>query len=177
MNLIFRRCGLAKVAGFTLLELIVVLALISFLTASVALSFRAPIQNARIDAAVSSIQSLDRRLRYASIHKNRLEVLLLDLVSSELRTVNSSQAEIRLPKGISISKVYVSRPTEESDRLSISYFPDGSSLSWAMHVSDAGSDFGRWVVVAGRTGQVFMTESEEDVADVFQLLAKRPDTN
>ncbi len=177
MSSIFRRSSSAKVAGFTLLELIVVLALMSFLTTSVALSFRTPLQKARLDAALSSIQSMDRRLRYTAIHKNRSEVLLLDLGLSELRIVGSAQVAVRLPKGISISKVYVSRWAEESDRLSISYFPDGSSHSWSLQVSDTGSHFSRWLLVSGKTGQVSMIENEEEVADVFQLLAKGYDAN
>jgi len=173
--------------AFSLLELMIVLVLISVMAGAVVLSFRGSLHNAKLATALSAIQSLDQRMRYAAIEQKRMSMLILDLREGRLQSAGRASGQssgkaagltpgeggekLKLPPGVQISKVYVSTREVQSRRLSLPYYPNGSSVGWAVEVSTG--DTKKWVLFAGRSGQVYWAKDEDEVSKIFEMLFRR----
>jgi len=164
-----------KSQGFSLLELLVVLALMAMIVTGVAISFRGPVLNAQLSTAISSLQSVDQRIRYIASQKKERQLIILNLKTGKLELSGGTSDSVDLPASVRIEKVFVSHSSGDSQKLSLPYFPDGSSATWAARISNGISS--SWVLFAGRSGQVRISAKEDEIETIFKLLSKRPDAN
>ena len=158
--------------GFSLLELMVVLVLMTVIVSAVAISFRGPVRDTQMTTAIATLRSLDHRMRYSATNSNERKLMVLDLKKGVFESEQNQTRLIHLPRSVSIKKVYVSSRDFSSERLQLPYFQDGSSLTWAV-LLDNGSRR-QWILFAGRSGQVLTPANEDEVASIFDVLRTWP---
>lgn len=113
-------------SGFTLLELLVVLVVISLATALVAPAFDRGLDNFRGQQHMRELASTLRNLRREAIETGRVVALTADYETDQL-LVNGAQA-IPLPHTLSLEAISASLPAElGGDGEHILFYPDGSS--------------------------------------------------
>ena len=120
-------------AGFTLLEMLVVLTILGLVAAIAAPALTRPSDNVKLAAAAREITGALRLTRSAAIARNNEQVLLID-VDRRIYTA-SFAAERRFPADIK-AKLKVAEPERISaSRGGIRFFPDGSSTGGEMVLS------------------------------------------
>lgn len=130
--------GTAK-RGFTLLELLVVLAVIGLLAALAAPRLAGVLPGAALDAGVRDLQAGLRESRSLAFSRNREVRFILDGGTNSYR-IDVGNGGGELPKDISITLVTGIKEVEAMDRGAIRFFPDGSST-------------GGWIELSGRGGE------------------------
>ena len=112
--------------GFTLLELLVVLALIALAAAISAPLAGGPGAAQVIDAAASEIASHLRATRSAAIGANTPRSVTVDV---EARTLGSEGgvAAIRLPRNVEMDVTLASSQAIDASRTRVTFYPDGSA--------------------------------------------------
>jgi prepilin-type N-terminal cleavage/methylation domain-containing protein len=142
--------------GYSLLELLVVLVLLTLVAGGVMVSIKEPLRRARGQLALDEWQALDGQLRELARRTQRPVRLvvhvrrrILERVSDDDQGRSVTQS---LPLAGSWSRVAKSGTESKDDDLHIPFWPDGRSATYAVEIPDA---HGRpiWLVFAGVTGQ------------------------
>lgn len=123
--------------GFTLFELIVVLALAGIFVALVLPSFSGTLESARLRAGAADIRTTLSRARTLAAFEGREKAVMFDLE----RGVYGIPGEtgIRLPEGVSILAARVGETVTEEESTRVRFFPDGSAEeAEVVVVSDGG---------------------------------------
>lgn len=155
-------------SGFTLLEMVVVLAIMAMIVAAAAMSLRKPLQTARLKRAMASLEDADLRARNEARKRSQPVQLVVDgNRNTATHAIAGAGAgyEVRrslaLSGGLRIDRYLTAGRSSNEDRFSVSYSPDGQSNTYAVRVSGDGK-FKKWLVVVGATGQY--VQSHEDSA-------------
>jgi general secretion pathway protein H len=112
-------------AGFTLLELLVVLATLSLVAALALPSLRRPPDNLRLETATRTLASALRLSRAQAIARNADVVLT---IHADRRVFESSTGSaIRLDQEISVEMIYAASERRGRAAGAIRFFPDGTS--------------------------------------------------
>jgi general secretion pathway protein H len=144
---------LSRRAGFTLLELVVVLFILALITALVAPAFSRSFGQAQLKAATRDLAALFRFARTEAITSQGVLEVVLDRQTNSYwlrgivqtstgqgteQPVQSRQARIRaLPTGVTLKSVVIDTgPLREDERGSIIFFPHGSSTGGSIDLSD-----------------------------------------
>lgn len=137
--------------GYTLMELLVALAIIGMVLAAVPLMTGGARPGAEARAAAIEVASALRRTRSAAISGFRSETFVLDIERGAYRA-GAAGAETPLPEGLEVS-LYTAR-TELQDETTgrIRFFPDGSATGG--RVTLAGDRHSYVVAVDWLTGTV-----------------------
>lgn len=110
--------------GFTLLELIVVLAILAAIAALVAPSFSRTIASARLRSAASDVRTSLARGRALAVAAAKERTVAFDLSRGEFGVDN--EAVRRLPETIRLGAVLPGEGRMEEGNVRIRFFPDGS---------------------------------------------------
>ena len=110
--------------GFTLLELIVVLAILAAIAALVAPSFSRTVASARLRTAASDVRTTLARGRALAVAATKERTVAFDLSRGEFGVDN--EAVRRLPETIRLGAVLPGEGRVEEGNVRIRFFPDGS---------------------------------------------------
>ncbi len=111
-------------AGFTLLELTVVLFLLGLLLALVVPSFEGPLASARLRAGAAAVRATLMRARTLAATGARERSVTFDLEKGEYRVAGEEKGS-PLPEGVRFGPIRVSGE-EASAAATVRFFPDGS---------------------------------------------------
>jgi general secretion pathway protein H len=136
--------------GFTLVEIIVVVALIALLTAVVAGTVTGGLGSARVRAASKDLMAALRFTRSQAVVKRESQVLVLDVERRAYRAPGRDWIE--LPKDMQLSMLTAAQEQVGEGVAQIRFFPDGSSTGGNIELS-RGEALWR-IDVAWLTGEV-----------------------
>jgi general secretion pathway protein H len=141
--------------GFTLLEMLVVIALIGLAAVAVSLSVTNGLASARVRAASSELAGALRATRAQAIVHSREQVFDVDTRSNSYD--GAKQRNVPLPKGlkVSITSAKEDRPNSYTGR--IRFFPDGSSTGGRITLRAGQREW--HVNVSWLTGQVQVVDT------------------
>lgn len=111
-------------AGFTLVELIVVLAILAGLAALVAPAYSRTVESARLRSAASDVRATLARGRALAVAAARERVVAFDLSRGEFGVDN--EAVRRLPETIRLGAVLPGEERQEEGSVRVRFYPDGS---------------------------------------------------
>lgn len=190
--------------AFTLIEVMAVVLLLGLLAGATVWLMADDARRASRAEAMARLAHADRTARLAARRLGRPCVLRCDLAAQRLRRVVGGAKDeeavshaVELPAGYRIARITLPSAPGRSPRargvetghdvetgtVDIAYSTAGRSPSYAVRLDFEGDrsrrpdeDAGRWMVVAGLTGQVMVVQNEKEVDNLFQALAgRRPD--
>lgn len=191
-------------AAFTLIEVMAVVALLGLLAGATVWLMADDARRASRAEAAATIAHADRTTRLAARRLGAPCVLRCDLDAQRLRRVVGGPRDeqdpshaVELPVGYRIARITLPSVPGCSPRargveprfdtgsgvVDIPYSTAGRSPTYAVRIDFEGDqsrrsdeDAGRWLLVAGLTGQVMVVNDEEEVDNLFRTLARgRPD--
>ncbi len=134
--------------AFTLVEIVVVLAILGLTASIVAMNLRGPLRNARVNTAIQQLLSIDQLARNESKkHDVHLSLESKDYCLASL--TDGNDASIRtwsLPRSVQVS--IAGEPT--TDRTMIKYSQVGGSKDLVIEVSEG--NVSKKLYIAGSTG-------------------------
>ena len=121
--------------GFSLIELIVVLVIVSLLTALATPSLTKTLQRMELKTAAKKISAVLRFCRSESVNKNQItlasfdtEAHLLSILSAELGDEKSTlQRSYPIPQEVEVGKIEVGKTLIETSHPSFEFYPNGGS--------------------------------------------------
>lgn len=159
--------------GFTLLEILIVLALMALVTATVTLRLGGRFQQVSLEQSVSLWESADTQLRARARRTGRPVALHLEVGSGVIECAfdpeDESARTIReLGRGVRVGK-YLSATREVSfGPVTVAYSARGTSETFAVEL--VGGDDRRWILVAGITGQMNEIADEQTAKKLLDML-------
>lgn len=118
--------GRQQVAGVTLLELLVVLLIMAFVTAIVIPMFSGGVSNTELRGAARALASGLRLARSEAVSQHRETFLVLDVAGRRFK-VDRDPKEHALPRGVEL-KLFTAQKDLVDDKVgSIRFYPDGGS--------------------------------------------------
>jgi type II secretion system protein H len=121
--------------GFSLIELIVVLVIVSLLTALATPSLTKTLQRMELKTASKKISAILRFCRSESVNKNRItlasfdtEAHLVSILSAELGEEKSTlERSYPIPQDVEVGKIEVGKTLMETSHPSFEFYPNGGS--------------------------------------------------
>ncbi|MCH8917439.1 MAG: GspH/FimT family pseudopilin [Proteobacteria bacterium] len=145
----------ARTDGFTLLELLVVLAIVALMTAIAAPRFAAALPGAELDSGARKLAAGLREARSMAVSTNRAVPFTLR-GGANLYTIGRGGESRQLPGKLAITLVTGSREIIGANQGSIRFFPDGSSTGGRIELKGAGGK--RSIEVDWLTGRIRLGE-------------------
>lgn len=170
-------------AGFTLLELSVVLALMALMAGVVTVSMNGRLRGAHEDQALHAIRSLDQRARHEARTGLAGVTLQLDTPHRRIRVVAQQDgASTTLdayiwPEGMRVDNAWVLIDGRRVVRktLSIPVGPHGASPTYGLTIRGEDNDGTPTItalLIAGVSGQFTEFDDEDEVLDILAQLAR-----
>lgn len=145
----------ARTDGFTLLELLVVLAIVALMTAIAAPRFAAALPGAELDSGARKLAAGLREARSLAVSTNRAVPFTLR-GGANLYTIGRGGESRQLPGKLAITLVTGRREISGANQGSIRFFPDGSSTGGRIELNGAGGK--RSIEVDWLTGRIRLGE-------------------
>ena len=168
------RCVNAS-GSFTLLEMLVVLAILSLVSAVAVARLRQPYRSARLGDAVGRLAVLDGQARgYA--HRFGRDVRLVFDLDQNLVYAESGGPEhhecfrLVLGGGVRLDRVRTADRQADQGEFEVDLSAAGAGNSYAVRLSTPDGS-GSWMFFAGLTGQAVKLKAEDDVKDMFALIS------
>ena len=161
--------------GFSLVELVAVIALLAIFASLAGISVRGHIANARLELALESIEALDGRIRDEALRRQSPDELRINVDRGKVyqsgagRKLPSSRT-VALGDTVQIDRIRIAKRESRHGELRVLVSLHGQSDSYALRLS---TSTGRkvWLVVLGATGQCLRIEEEKDVASLLSPFA------
>jgi len=166
--------NLARPKAFTLIEMMIAIAIFALLATAAVLSFAGPLRSAQMRDAVEVIRAADAGARSAAQKFDRpvrlrigFEDQLIERFEGDDPTPTFRAA---IPKTARIDGFRNFSGARNLTDASISYSPLGLSHTYALRLSM--SDESRWLVFAGLSGQMTQFE-QQDEAQLSKILGAK----
>jgi prepilin-type N-terminal cleavage/methylation domain-containing protein len=169
------RCSAAAQCAFTLIEMLVVLALGAIMATIVTVSLTGSMRTARAEDAAGRIATYDRLAREHARRFGKAGSLVFDLDRATFTLVAAEEdhdsrdnvaAALHLPSGIRIGCVVAANGSIRNGQASIQCSSDGQTPSYAVDLTDGRGEH-YWMVVAGLTGKAIRVSNEQEIQDIF----------
>jgi prepilin-type N-terminal cleavage/methylation domain-containing protein len=131
--------------GYSLLELIVVLAAAGLLAALVAPSFSGSLESARLRAGAAEVRATLARARSLAATEGRERTVFLDFDHAAYGVAGEG-GRLSLPEGIRFSRARVGDLPAESGEARLKFHPDGSAVEAEVELSAPGGATARVTV-------------------------------
>jgi prepilin-type N-terminal cleavage/methylation domain-containing protein len=157
--------------AFTLIELIVVVALAAIMATIVPVSLAGNLRAARAQDAAQTIATSDRLAREYARRFDRPVRLVFDLSQSTLTraAADAPDSTLHLPSGLHIARLVTATTDTTSGQVTIPCSPAGQTPSYALLLTD-GRGGQHWTITAGLTGQTSTASDENEVHEIFTAL-------
>jgi len=159
--------------GFTLVELLVVIALIGLLAGLTMTRMGSVTHRARLQAEVERLAALDGALRSHAARHAAACRLKLDLDAGEIERVSGGEDRIArtlaLSGAVRLSRFLSATRDTGHGTIHVDYSPQGTSESFALQLQ-VGDGESRWLLFAGVTGQITEWEEQRDVERILHTL-------
>ena len=167
------------VAGFTMIEVMVVLLLAALLATAVMASFSGVRQRAQAREVIEEIELFDRFTRQECQKLGQSEQVVVDMSESQLSRVHPGGQQIQgtplvLPSNIKIDRAWVGNQKAEYGQINLICSPQGLTPSYALHLVGPKTE-SRWLVFAGMSGQGVVVSNDEQMAKTWAIFASLPD--
>jgi len=147
--------------GFTLVEMVAVVVLLSLLVSVVGLSFQQPLRRARIKSEIDRIDDFFRGASHNAVRSGQSVRIIINAAEGSISEDRRNGRELRLGGGLQIDRVE-SAGQSPRRRFSLQIAPTGQFESLAMRLERV--DRTRfWIVILGASGQC-LTVEDDDVA-------------
>ena len=163
--------------GFTLIEMLVVIALAALMATIVAVSLTGSYRSARVEDAAGRIATHDRLSREYARRFGMSGRLVFDLgrgtVTRAAGDEGGSVGEgggMELPSGVRLERMITAGGASASGQVSINISRDGQTSSYAVCLTGVkGAEY--WVVTAGLTGKTVRVRDEREAQNIFRTIA------
>jgi len=149
-------------SGWTLIELMAVLALLSVLMAGAVVVVRAPLSQGRLQMSIEAVLLADQTARAQVLRSGQPAELHFEVGAPTTLMTERDASRDSVPQVIAaLLEVRQARQVREADEVRIPIAADGSSPTYGLRFgTKSGHD--TWVVVAGGTGQPIRELSRQD---------------
>jgi prepilin-type N-terminal cleavage/methylation domain-containing protein len=159
--------------GFTLLEVLAVIVIMTMMIAIVGVQLNGPYQVARLRESLERIEFIDNQVRNHSLTHSTPCQLVVDLdrghlYSQDIHDDDLRSFEYHLPRKLRFDRFQTPWLDKRSGSAVIDITARGSSPTYAVCVV-APDDERRWVLFAGATGRADHSMDKENVQQVFAL--------
>lgn len=160
--------------GLTLIELSVVLAIISMMTAVFAFRFAGPWSAATIQQDREKLVAIDEIARREAIAKTETLRLEFDF-DNRVVELKGKQGRVRGFRWSNHTKVTLARsfpelPTLNTSKLFLTVSPLGITPTYAIKLETEGHQ--KWLLFLGQSGQMFEIEDKSEMESYFDSLQK-----
>jgi prepilin-type N-terminal cleavage/methylation domain-containing protein len=164
--------------AFTLIEMLVVLALAAILGAIVTVSLFGSFRTARAEDVAGRIAEYDQLAREYCRRFGKPGRLVFDLGRGTVTrsaedagelSRDTGGAPLHLPAGFRFRGMFTAGAATTGGQASISCSADGQTPSYAIGLADAGGGQ-YWMGTAGLTGRMIKVRDEQEVRDIFRAL-------
>jgi prepilin-type N-terminal cleavage/methylation domain-containing protein len=180
-----RRAWVGRVAvpwglGFTLIEVLAVLVILSVIAAAAVYTVRFPIQTARMDLAVQQLTLLDNQIRQHAQRFGHVAQLTIDLDQATLYWTETAgdrlMAHSHRLEGARLDRFASATRRADRGRVMIAYRTNGETPSYAVRLR-SGRGPSKWLLFVGLTGQTVQVDDEREISDTFRFLSARADVD
>ncbi len=156
-----------KRAGWTLLEIMVVVTLIAMATAMATMNFRGPLIKTRYRAFAQRLVDVDHRLRRQCLQNNQANYLTVDCDRNEFSYTNhqGNPQRVGCPPRSQLKYWMDDSGKRSTRRVRIHYDSHGASSSFAVCITLGKTQ--SWLVFLGRTGECLKCSHEKQVKEIF----------
>ena len=160
-------------AGFTLIELMVVVLIMGLMASVAVLSVRGHIDRARWTRSFEQIEQLDRIGRIAArrdasryqLRFNRAK-RSVELYAVESNVFKKKLREVKLPTSLEFASFQKAGNVGRGNDFEVEIASNGQSPSYALSIQTSSSQ-PQWLVVLGFSGQQIRMENARDVAAIL----------
>ncbi len=148
--------------------MLIVLALMAVLTATVSLSLRGTARAARVEDVAGRVASFDRTAREAARRFGEPLELRFDLSRGTVHRAGSGQepAPLRLPEGFRVVGLVLPGGAVGTGEVRVPVSARGHTPSYAARVEGANGEE-IWLVAAGLTGRTLVVRDAAEVEHIF----------
>ena len=166
-----------RLRGFSLIELMMVLLILSVVLAAVTLRIQGPLHQSRMWNVVGQVSYFDRLSRRYAVEQDEPLRMVIDLDENRLYRMDGEDEKqlgsaVVLPTGFALSKVKTREEERTEGVVEVRVSRSGLSSSYAVRVSGP-NERSRWLLFSGLTGEMLELEDESAVRDILEATGPR----
>jgi prepilin-type N-terminal cleavage/methylation domain-containing protein len=154
-------------AGFTLLEMIVAVAIMALAAGAAAMTFAKPLRSAAARQAVEQLCANDAATRQLVRTFDRPAEIVFNLEDQIVQRRQHEQLvfQFSMPRGCAVVEVRMGQQSFSDGQAIIPFLHRGLSQTYAVHIVSPAID--RWMIFAGLSGQVLQADDVAKVDEIF----------
>ena len=165
--------------GFSLVELIAVLLIISIVAGAVMLRVQGPLHSTQMRDVIDQVRNFDLPTRSYALEQDRPVHLVVDLAAGELSRTDTQGTQLlgeplKLPLGCRIARLLVRGEDVSTGSIAIGFSRLGLSPSYAVLLEGPGNRR-QWILVAGLSGEIVEIDDEQEVQNILDAAGQGVD--
>ena len=151
--------------GFTLIEMAVVVTILGLVVSLVAVNYREPVNNARLENAFETVERLDRRVRHWCTTNDMAARITVDLDRGVFSAEKDNGSplpipEAKIPDGMKLKELRIMGQNRFGRDTKIPYTSQGTAPCWAYSIVYSGRRE-KYRLIIGATGQPISFDNED----------------